>query len=456
MSRTLAFSVCLITFLASCSEKHLLTLNELKAKPSNPATDTIENGSDEPTVSIAMNEERGTEADRTASIIEQAAIPTTDDEGELIADLDLAEREEVREISRRLYDDKYWPTIAARSTYVLARITPIIAELHAPLDLLAVPVIESAYSPYAFSYAGASGLWQIMPGTATHLGIEKRKESDGRRHVEESTRAAITYLTTLNNRFQSWPLAIAAYHLGPNAVERRLKQSPWDISQGIEKMPVPLVTKNYVRMVIGLSSLLHMQERTFPTPIETTTITIKAPIDLIALERALKMEPNALFLFNPSLNHSVYVKQQPIELVVPIALKEKAITLANNLKPMATTKKIAIQAGDTLWGIARQHQTTPSQLKSLNPSLGKILTIGHPIIVPLTGSMSTSAKNIHSDNPLIAPSRRIHYEVRSGDSLWKIAQRFGTTTVAIAKTNRIKTSSTLRPGDRLWIVKHPG
>jgi membrane-bound lytic murein transglycosylase D len=107
-----------------------------------------------------------------------------------------------------------------------------------------------------------------------------------------------------------------------------------------------------------------------------------------------------------------------------------------------------IQSGDSLWTLARRHHTSVNHLRSLNPGLGDLLRIGKQMKVPA----NQLARANPLPNPLLSQGRRIRYKVRSGDSLWVIAQRFGTTTRDIARSNQISQTALIRPGDTLWII----
>ena len=100
----------------------------------------------------------------------------------------------------------------------------IVTQLEArnmPLELALLPVVESAFEPYAYSRARASGLWQFIPGTGSRFGLKQDWWYDGRRDITESTRAALDYLQYLHDEFNGdWLLAIAAYNCGEAMVER--------------------------------------------------------------------------------------------------------------------------------------------------------------------------------------------------------------------------------------------
>ncbi len=100
--------------------------------------------------------------------------------------------------------------------------------------------------------------------------------------------------------------------------------------------------------------------------------------------------------------------------------------------------------------LAHDHHTSVASVRRLNPKLSRTLHVGDLVWVPA----NRLARAHPLPNPLLARGRRIHYRVRSGDSLWTIAGRFGTSPHAIARINQISTDSVIRPGDHLWILAH--
>lgn len=345
----------------------------------------------------------------------------------------------------------HWSYIADRSRYVRQRMLTVLDELNAPHELQAVPVIESGYNPYALSHAGAMGLWQLMPRTAIWLGVENDKEHGGRRDVMQSTDAAVRYLLQLHDQFDSWPLAFAAYHLGPGAVARRLARHPWQPGMGIDAMPVPSITRAYVRHVVGFAALLRMESIQFPEPITTKPVELPAPVDLRQLERLAGLKQHEVFRFNPGLNYGQYLNDS-VTIHVPQRVLSRVEAAARSLKPEYI--HIEVRSGDTLWRISHRQQISLTQLRKLNPGITSHLSIGQRLLVPA----NQLARARPTGNPLLSHGRRIRYKVKAGDSLWHIAQRFGTTASAIARSNQMKPQSLIRPGDTLWILAriHPG
>jgi len=340
---------------------------------------------------------------------------------------------------------RHWPAVSERSRYVRARVMKVIRSLKAPPEMQVLPIVESGYNPYAFSPAGAMGLWQLMPATARVLGIRDRRGFNGRRHVEQSTEAAITYLLRMKKRFGCWPLALAAYHRGPGAMQRRLQRHPWQPHDGLARLPVPAVTQAYVRHVLGLVVLTRLGVIRFPPPIKTASLSVRAPVDLQRLASAAGINGPDLFRFNPGLDYSQYMHGR-ITLNIPVA----RLPLAQQHLLEATPRhiRIRVRSGDSLWVLARKYGTTVSRIRHLNPGLDTTLSIGQVLTVPAGNRQLRASTAL---NPLLSRGRRILYRVRRGDTLWDIAQRFGTSARAIARANSLHERVYLQPGDRLWI-----
>ena len=91
---------------------------------------------------------------------------------------------------------------------------------------------ESGWNPVAVSTKGATGLAQLMPGTAQKLGVDI---DDPHQNLDGGAR----YLRMMYDKFGSWKLALAAYNAGPGAVERH------------DGIPPYAETENYVKAILG-------------------------------------------------------------------------------------------------------------------------------------------------------------------------------------------------------------
>ncbi len=126
---------------------------------------------------------------------------------------------------------------------------PILREVGIPAELAAVVQVESGGDAAALSPKGARGLWQLMPDTARRYGLVVDGERDERLDLLKSTRAAAEYLRDLYAQFQSWPLALAAYNAGEQAVERALTRTGKATFSAAARA-LPLETQNYVPAVL--------------------------------------------------------------------------------------------------------------------------------------------------------------------------------------------------------------
>lgn len=160
---------------------------------------------------------------------------------------------------------------------------PVIEEmLHEsgmPDDLKYVAVIESALKTRAMSYAGASGPWQFLAGTAREQGIKSTGQVDMRRDIEMSTQAAIDKFKVLIGQFGDWALALAAYNMGENGLARRMRE------QGVSdyfSLWLPEETEAYVFRAIVIKLIFEnpghygilLDQRTYWERVQKDTITV--------------------------------------------------------------------------------------------------------------------------------------------------------------------------------------
>ena len=103
-------------------------------------------------------------------------------------------------------------------------------------------------------------------------------------------------------------LAFAAYHRGPGSISKRLRKHPWRPQDGLDRLPLPGITKAYVRHALGLAALTRLGVLEFPAAHKTQPLIVQGPVDLQRLAKASGIDKGDIFRFNPELDYSQYVK----------------------------------------------------------------------------------------------------------------------------------------------------
>ncbi|MGB1800988.1 MAG: transglycosylase SLT domain-containing protein, partial [Gammaproteobacteria bacterium] len=152
----------------------------------------------------------------------------------------------------------YLDRVADRAEPYLYHIIQKLEERNMPLDIALLPIVESAFQPFAYSHAHASGIWQFISSTGKRFGLKQNWWYDGRRDIVASTDAALDYLENLHKRFNgNWFHALAAYNSGEGNVERAIRRNkkkgkPTDFWS----LKLPRETRNYVPNLLAIAQVL--------------------------------------------------------------------------------------------------------------------------------------------------------------------------------------------------------
>nr|WP_232220587.1 transglycosylase SLT domain-containing protein [Legionella tunisiensis] len=218
----------------------------------------------------------------------------------------------------------YLQKLAQSEPYIYHIVTEI-KKRRMPGEIALLPMIESAYDPFAYSGAGAAGLWQLMPGTGNNLGLKQDWWFDGRRSIRPSTDAALNYLTYLNKYFNgNWILAIAAYDSGEGTVSRAIKNSR-QYSRNISfwTLPVPQETKAYVPRLLALAEIIKYPQRyrvtlpDIPHVPYFEEVNIGSQIDLNHAAKLAGISYKDLIKLNPGFNRWTTAPYKPFKLLIP-------------------------------------------------------------------------------------------------------------------------------------------
>ena len=298
--------------------------------------------------------------------------------------------------------------ILGLSQYYFPIIEDALLREELPIELRALPIIESALQPTAVSPVGAVGLWQFMPSTGKSYGLEINSLVDERRDPVRATEAACRYLKDLYAIYNDWTLAIAAYNCGPGNVNKAMARSGgktfWEIYDYL-----PRETRGYVPAFIGATYAyayhqLHEIEPTeAPIPLSVDTLHIARLMHLNQISSTIDVPLETLRQLNP---------QYKLD-IIPATTKAYTLVLPQRNIAQYIAHETEIQAKDSMY------------LKEyINPA------------------------NI--DKKRQERSGTI-YVVKKGDTLGAIARRYRVTTSQLMRWNNIKNAHKLRIGQRLRI-----
>ena len=202
-----------------------------------------------------------------------------------------------------------------------------------------VPIVESGYSLQATSHAGAVGPWQFIRGTGQRYGLRIDGYVDERRDPEKATRAAAKYLRDLYDRFGDWHLALAAYNTGEGNIERIQENKGCDdFWEMRDRGFLPSETSEYVPKVIAAMEVAKSPKRygievVKSPPTKFDTIQITRPISLQAVAQLSGSDVDTIKELNPALKRGV-VPPDGYEVRLPEGTRDQfTVALASYQEP---------------------------------------------------------------------------------------------------------------------------
>lgn len=287
----------------------------------------------------------------------------------------------------------YMSDISKRAEPYLYYVSEEIHKRNLPAELALLPIIESAFDPYASSSAGAAGLWQMMPRTAEHYGIKQDWWYDGRRDIIMSTNAALDYLEKLYKDFKGdWLLTIAAYNAGGGTIRKAIR---YNLSKNKKtdfwSLDLPKETKIYVPKLLAFIKIINNPQKynqSLPELLHKPYFVVNnlnKQIDLNLVAKLSNMPLNEIYTLNPGYNRFATSPDGPYHLVLPY---ENSLIFNFNLANITEDQLVQyqqykIQKGDTLIGISKKFNTTISVIKHLNHLANNTIRINHDLIIPI-------------------------------------------------------------------------
>lgn len=335
-----------------------------------------------------------------------------------------------------------------------------------PMEIALLPIVESAYQPFAYSHGRAAGLWQFVPGTASRYGLKQNWWYDGRRDVVASTRAALDYLEYLHAFFEGdWMLALAAYNSGEGTVRRAVERNrtrgrPADFWS----LDLPRETRAYVPKLLALREIFSRPEEygiavaAIADEPAVAPVNIGSQIDLARAAELADIGLDELYRLNPAFNRWATDPDGPHELLLPVqaaARFETALAELDQTQRVTWTRHL-IREGENLGQIARHYRTTVAVLRQVNGINGHMIRAGHSLLVPMAmreadGYVLSAEQRRQATQGTARSGERAVHVVRSGDTLWDIARKHGVGVKQLAQWNAMAPGDVLRPGQRLVI-----
>ncbi len=359
-----------------------------------------------------------------------------------------------REIEWLQRNPDYVARVFGRAQRYLHYITDEVEARGMPGDLALLPVVESAFNPFAYSRSHASGLWQFIPGTGERYGLKRNYWQDQRRDVVESTRAALEFLDHLQQRFNGdWFLAIAAYNYGPGNVQRAINRNlALRRHTDFFSLSLPAETRAYVPKLIALAKIIRDPAAygfylpPIPDAPYFRVVSTDGPVDLRLMAEIAGVDSEELLALNPAWNRWITDPDGPHRMLIPEVVADGFTAQLSSLdaRGRARLGEHAVAAGESLASIAGRYKVPETFVAQVNAGRRADLQPGDILFVP-AGDVSQLRAGLGSDL-----ERRV-YRVRNGDSLWTISRRHGMTVSQLARLNGISTSALLQPGQRLQV-----
>ncbi|MBW2523439.1 MAG: transglycosylase SLT domain-containing protein [Deltaproteobacteria bacterium] len=351
-----------------------------------------------------------------------------------------------------------------------------------PEDVYWLALVESAFNPEAYSWAGAAGLWQFMPATARIYGLTVNRRVDERLDPERSTHAALRHLKDLHQRFGAWELAFAAYNMGYGGLLASIRKyntnDYWELRR--LEAALPYETALYVPKIVAMAVVAKNCEvfgcadvkRDEPVPLAPVAVGPGTTLEAIA--EAAGEKPEVIADLNPHLRGS---RTPPLELstaerkawtvYVPADKADRVTrTLEQRHENARRWTTHRVRWGESVEQIARLYGTRVATIERINDlTQGQSPRPETVIFVPRRTGAPRPADG--AERPAVvavvpnhdfrhADRRRVFYQVIHGDRLTDVARITGTSTDQIARWNHLDDRAALQEGMLLQLFVPEG
>ena len=337
-------------------------------------------------------------------------------------------------------------------------ILPILKKHEMPEELMVLAMIESGLNPKAYSRANASGMWQFIYSTGKNYGLKRDWYIDERRDPIKATGAACEYLKDLNEQFDNWYLALAAYNCGSGRISRASKlHQTYDFWQ---MHSLPRESRNYIPYYLAAAIITKDPEKygfTIPKvkPFSYEEVLLEHSADLAVLSRVAGIKVKTLRKYNPELRQSATPADNPYLLKLPKGKKEQFLARWNSIPeserfaPQFIVHRV--RYGESLWTISKKYGASIHDIAAVNKIRNRHkIKVGNKLKVPLKGGVLRTWGTKDNGGP--SGHYKVTYKVKRGDTLGQIAEDYKSKASKIRRWNGLKYGSSLiYPGQKLKI-----
>ena len=318
-----------------------------------------------------------------------------------------------------------------------------------PVELALLPFVESQFDPYAQSPAGASGIWQFILSTAREQGLKRNWWYDGRRDIIASTNSALNYLDSMHRKTNDWMLAIASFNVGPARIQREVKKNK---NQGKDtdfwSLKLPKETSKYLPRLLALLEVIKNPEDYnvdfpfLPNRPYFRVIDIPSQVDLMQVANISGLSIEAVYELNPGFNQWATDPNGPFYLLLPIGIADRFEIKLNSMSEEELVKwdKYVVKKGDTLTSISKKYMISQALLKEINNLDDDLIFENEELTVPRGPEWLKDYLN----KPDI-------YFVSKGDTLWSIAKKYGVQVSDLIVWNDLSTERFLQINQQINI-----
>jgi membrane-bound lytic murein transglycosylase D len=361
---------------------------------------------------------------------------------------------------------EYLDRVAKRSEPFIFYIVEELEKNNIPLEIALLPIVESAFDPFAYSHGRASGMWQFIPATGKRFGMKQNWWYDGRRDVIASTQGAIKYLKYLNKFFDGdWLLALAAYNSGEGRVKRAMKKNARkSLPTDFWSLDLPKETRAYVPKLLALADVIkraddfNIKLYEIENKSQITNINIESQLDLAKAAKLADLSLAELQRLNPGFNRWATDPDGPHNLLIP---NHKVADFEKKLDKLPQKERLAwqrykIKNGDNLGEIAHEFNTDIRLIKQINNIKGTQIRAGKHLLIPVAAQSLDSyvlsqQQRLETTQNRQRKGDKTSHTVKSGDTLWDIGQLYKVSSRSIAKWNGMAPRDVLKLGRELVI-----